>query len=58
MRWTRHLRLWSAGAVAASALCTVPAARAAEPHDGLFTDLVNLLSAFFFSARWARSSYP
>ncbi|MGP4005237.1 GH92 family glycosyl hydrolase [Streptomyces sp. 4N124] len=41
MRWTRHLRLWLAGAVAASALCTVPAARAAEPHDGHLTDLVN-----------------
>ncbi|WP_210569558.1 GH92 family glycosyl hydrolase [Streptomyces sp. GESEQ-4] len=41
MRWTRHLRLWLAGAVAASALCTVPAARAAEPHDGRLTDLVN-----------------
>ncbi|MEV6170791.1 GH92 family glycosyl hydrolase [Streptomyces sp. NPDC051954] len=41
MRWTRHLRLWVAGAVAASALCTVPAARAAEQHDGHLTDLVN-----------------
>ncbi|WP_210592140.1 GH92 family glycosyl hydrolase [Streptomyces sp. GESEQ-35] len=41
MRSTRHLRLWVAGAVAASALCTVPAARAAEPHDGHLTELVN-----------------
>jgi len=42
MRWTRRLRLCLAGAVAASALFSVPAtARAAEPSDGRLTDLVN-----------------
>lgn len=41
MRWTRRLRLCLAGALAASALLTAPAAaRAAEPGDRL-TDLVN-----------------
>ncbi|MGW3121770.1 GH92 family glycosyl hydrolase [Streptomyces sp. NPDC001107] len=42
MRWTRRLRLCLAGAVAASALFTVPgAAQATEPNDGRLTDLVN-----------------
>jgi len=41
MRWTRHLRLLVAGAVAASALFAAPTAQAAEPRDGQLTDLVN-----------------
>ncbi|MDC2954100.1 GH92 family glycosyl hydrolase [Streptomyces gilvifuscus] len=41
MRWTRRLRLCTAGVVAASALLAAPAARAAEPRDGRLTDLVN-----------------
>ncbi|RPF38195.1 GH92 family glycosyl hydrolase [Streptomyces sp. TLI_185] len=42
MRWTRRLRLCTAGALAASALFAAPAtARATEPNDGRLTDLVN-----------------
>jgi predicted alpha-1,2-mannosidase len=41
MRGTRRPRLCLAGVMAASALLTVPAARAAEPSDGHLTDLVN-----------------
>ncbi|MFD1661536.1 GH92 family glycosyl hydrolase [Streptomyces caeni] len=41
MRWTRRLRLCAAGAVAASALFSPPAAHAAEQNDGGLTDLVN-----------------
>ncbi|MFF4363269.1 GH92 family glycosyl hydrolase [Streptomyces sp. NPDC001604] len=41
MRWTRRLRLCTAGMVVASALLTAPAARAAEPTDRQLTDLVN-----------------
>lgn len=44
MRWTRHLRLWVAGAVTASALLAVPVAQdaqAAQPSDARLTELVN-----------------
>jgi predicted alpha-1,2-mannosidase len=41
MSWTRCLRLAAAGTVVASALCSPPAAHAAEPRDGRLTDLVN-----------------
>ncbi|MGW2570383.1 GH92 family glycosyl hydrolase [Streptomyces sp. NPDC001537] len=42
MRWTRHLRLCTAGALAASALFAAPAtARATEPNHRQLTDLVN-----------------
>ena len=42
MRWTRRLRLCTAGALAASALFAAPAtAQATEPNDGRLTDLVN-----------------
>ncbi|MET9908254.1 GH92 family glycosyl hydrolase [Streptomyces sp. NPDC006476] len=42
MRWTRRLRLCTAGVVAASALFAAPvAARAAEPSDAQPTSLVN-----------------
>ena len=42
MRWTRRLRLCTAGVMAASALFAAPVtARAAEPTDARLTDLVN-----------------
>ncbi|MFI0960013.1 GH92 family glycosyl hydrolase [Streptomyces sp. NPDC021080] len=41
MRWTRRLRLCTAGLVTASALFALPTAQAAEPRDGRLTDLVN-----------------
>ncbi|MEV6949122.1 GH92 family glycosyl hydrolase [Streptomyces sp. NPDC051172] len=42
MRWTRRLRLCTAGALAASALFAAPAtAQATEPSHGRLTDLVN-----------------
>lgn len=41
MRWTRRLRLCTAGLVTASALLALPTAQAAEPRDGQLTDLVN-----------------
>lgn len=41
MRWTRRLRLCTAGLVTASALFALPTAQAAEPRDGQLTDLVN-----------------
>ncbi|NUR02936.1 MAG: glycoside hydrolase family 92 protein [Streptomyces sp.] len=42
MRWTRRLRLCTAGALAASALFAAPAtAQATEPNHGQLTDLVN-----------------
>lgn len=41
MRRTRRPRLCLAGVMAASALFTAPAARSAEPAEGLLTDLVN-----------------
>ncbi|MFJ3230749.1 GH92 family glycosyl hydrolase [Streptomyces sp. NPDC086787] len=41
MRRTRRPRLCLAGVMAASALFTTPAARAAAPTDGALTDLVN-----------------
>ncbi|MEU3338586.1 GH92 family glycosyl hydrolase [Streptomyces sp. NPDC006668] len=42
MRWTRRLRLCTAGVVAASALFAAPVtARAAEPSDAQLTGLVN-----------------
>ncbi|MFI7402433.1 GH92 family glycosyl hydrolase [Streptomyces sp. NPDC049541] len=42
MRWTRRLRLCTAGALAASALFAAPAtARATEPNHRQLTDLVN-----------------
>ncbi|MFF4799060.1 GH92 family glycosyl hydrolase [Streptomyces sp. NPDC001351] len=42
MRWTRRLRLCTAGALAASALFAAPAtAQATEPNGGRLTDLVN-----------------
>ncbi|MFI6488723.1 GH92 family glycosyl hydrolase [Streptomyces sp. NPDC050564] len=41
MRWTRRLRLCTAGLVTASALIAVPTARAAEPRDGQLADLVD-----------------
>ncbi|MGI5460031.1 GH92 family glycosyl hydrolase [Streptomyces sp. CA-249302] len=42
MRWTRRLRLCTAGVVAASALFAAPAtAQATQPKDGRLTDLVN-----------------
>ncbi|MGW1747242.1 GH92 family glycosyl hydrolase [Streptomyces sp. NPDC002092] len=42
MRWTRRLRLCTAGALAASALFTAPAtAQATQPNHGQLTDLVN-----------------
>ncbi|MCD9879221.1 GH92 family glycosyl hydrolase [Streptomyces guryensis] len=42
MRWTRRLRLCTAGALAASALFAAPAtAQTTQPKDGRLTDLVN-----------------
>ncbi|MFD4622881.1 GH92 family glycosyl hydrolase [Streptomyces sp. NPDC058475] len=41
MRWTRRLRLCTAGLVTASALFALPTAQAAAPRDGQLTDLVN-----------------
>jgi predicted alpha-1,2-mannosidase len=41
MRWTRRLRLCTAGLVTAAALFAPPTAQAAAPSDGQLTDLVN-----------------